>query len=55
MVNLRIGPNFRLSFFPFWKAGGLQIRCCQGLAVAYYGCALGGAVLWSPPAFATIG
>jgi hypothetical protein len=43
------------SFLPFGKAGGLQIRRCQGLAVApNYGFALGALAL-KPSGFCNIG
>jgi len=42
------------SFLPFGKAGGLQIRRCQGLAVAHYGFAPGALAL-KPSGFCNIG
>jgi integrase len=42
------------SFLPFGKAGGLHIRRCQGLAVAYYGGTLGALAL-KPSGFCNIG
>ena len=37
--------GFSPSFIPSGKVGGLHIRRCQGLAVAYYGCTLGALTL----------
>ena len=54
MVNLRIGSISGHLFFPFVKAGGLQIRRCQGLAVVYYGGALVALAL-KPSDFCNIG
>jgi len=42
------------SFLPFRKAGGLQIRRYQGLAVAHYGFTLGALAL-KPSGFCNIG
>jgi hypothetical protein len=42
------------SFLPCGKAGGLQIRRCQGLAVADYGGTLGALAL-KPSGFCNIG
>jgi hypothetical protein len=53
LVDLRIGPLMP-SFLPCGKAGGLQILRCQGLAVIYYGCALGALTL-KPSGFSNIG
>jgi len=42
------------SFFTQGKAGGLQIRCCLGFAVAYYGFTLDALAL-KPSNFCNIG
>lgn len=43
-----------LHLFPFGKAGGHQIRLCQGIAVADYSVTLGALAL-SPSGFCNIG
>jgi hypothetical protein len=61
MLNLRLidalyekQTNFGPSFLPCGKAGGLQIRRCQGLAVDDYGGTLG-ALSLKPSGFCNIG
>ncbi len=51
--KLKDWVSYRLSFFPCGKAGGPQIRRCQGLAVDDYGCALGALTL-EPSSFCNI-
>jgi hypothetical protein len=46
--------RFSSSFLPNEKAGGLQIRHCQGLAVADYGGTLG-ALSLKPSGFCNFG
>ncbi len=46
--------RFSPSFLPYGKAGGLQIRRCQGFAVAHYGFTLGALTL-KPSDFCNIG
>jgi hypothetical protein len=56
-INQRCIPGlvrFVSIFLPFGKAGGLQIRRCQGLAVADYGGTLG-ALSLKPSGFCNIG
>jgi hypothetical protein len=45
---------FFFIFFPFGKAGGHQIRCCQGIAVGGYSFTLGALAL-SPSSLSTWG
>jgi hypothetical protein len=52
--NLEDPGCFGPSFLPCGKAGGLQIRRCQGLAVAYYGGTLG-ALSLEPSGFCNTG
>ena len=40
-------------YLPFGKAGGLQIRCCRGIAVADYGFTLGALAL-NPSSFCNV-
>jgi hypothetical protein len=44
-----------LPFLPYGKAGGLQIRRCQGLAVGFATAVPLAPWLWSPLTFATLG
>ncbi len=46
--------GFSPSFLPSGKAGGLQIRRCQGFAVTHYGFSLGALAL-KPSDFCNIG
>jgi hypothetical protein len=46
--------RYFFTFLPYGKAGGFQIRRCQGLAVNHYGVTLGALTL-KPSDFYSIG